>query len=399
MKRPFHSLSLVLAGTALVAATYGLVRGAYGLVLPAVQQDLGLTSVDAGVVSGLTSLAYCVAASLSLLTCQRHPRAVVLTAGVAGTIGAAGVAAAPTVGWFAAAVVLGSGGAGAVSPALVVLVARAVRGPRSAGAQSLVNAGPGPGLVVAGLLALAVGQQWRTASVVAAVVTALATAWTLHASRRLPAPDPDDHDHEHGEAVDLSAAWVAPALGAFAFGVGSAAVWTYGRTVLQDAGVAPTDAILAWVALGVGAALSAPVAPWLLRRGPHRGWVACLAITAAATTLLAVADDRWTGWAATLLFGLGFNAGTTVLIAYAVQVSRTPGPAASAFFVAALLGQAAGAPLVGRLLETGPLLAFGAAATATLLGTLSAVTRPRDRPRTHAQEPSARVGEPASQVG
>ncbi len=393
MKRPFHSLPLVLAGTALVAATYGLVRGAYGLVLPAVQRDLGLTSVDAGVVSGLTSLAYCVAASLSLLTCQRHPRAVVLAAGVAGTVGAAGVAAAPAVGWFAAAVVLGSGGAGAVSPALVVLVARAVPGARSAGAQSLVNAGPGPGLVVAGLLALAVGAQWRTAWVVAAAVTALATAWTLHASRGVPSPA--RRDAGHGEAVDLSPAWTAPALGAFAFGAGSAAVWTYGRTVLQDAGVAPTDAILAWVALGVGAALSAPFAPWLLRGGPHRAWVACLAVTAAATALLAVADDRWTGWAATLLFGLGFNAGTTVLIAYAVRVSRTPGPAASAFFVAALLGQAAGAPVVGRLLEVGPGLALGAAAAVTLLGSLSVLARPGTRQR----EPSARVGEPAAQVG
>ncbi len=389
MKRAFQSVPLVAAGTALVAATYGLVRGAYGLVLPAVQQDLGLSSVDAGVVSGLTSLAYCVAASLSLLTCQHHPRVVVLGAGVAGTLGAAGVAAAPGVGWFAASVVVGSGGAGAVSPALVVLVARAVRGARSAGAQSLVNAGPGPGLVVAGLLALAVGQGWRTAWVVAAVVTALATAWTLQASRHLPADD--GHPDAHAGPVDLSSAWVAPAVGAFAFGVGSAAVWTYGRTVLQGAGVAPSDAILAWVALGVGAALSAPVAPWLLRRGPHRGWVACLAITATATALLAVADDRWTGWLATLLFGLGFNAGTTVLIAYAVQVSRTPGPAASAFFVAALLGQAAGAPVVGRLLQTSPGAAFGAAAAVTLLGMLSVTARTR--------APSAGVREPAAEVG
>lgn len=110
-----------------------------------------------------------------------------------------------------------------------------------------------------------------------------------------------------------------------------------------------------------------PVAPWLLRRGPHPAW------------------------AATLLFGLGFNAGTTVLIAYAVQVSRTPGPAASAFFVAALLGQAAGAPVVGWLLETGPGLAFGAAAAAALVGTLSVTARSRPR--------SAWVGEPAAQVG
>lgn len=388
MKRAFQSAPLVLAGTALVAATYGLVRGAYGLVLPAVQQDLGLSSVTAGVVSGLTSLAYCLAAGLSLLTCQRHPRAVVVTAGTAGTLGAAGVATAPTVGWFAAAVVLGSAGAGAVSPALVVLVSRAVRGARSAGAQSVVNAGPGPGLVVAGLLALAVGPQWRTAWVVAAAVTALATVWIWHASRHLAE---QDHPGPPAEAVDLSPAWVAPAAGAFAFGVGSAAVWTYGRTVLEGAGVAPGDAVWAWVALGLGAAASAPVAPWLLRRGPHPAWVACLAIMATATALLAVADGRWTGWAATLLFGLGFNAGTTVLIAYAVQVSRTPGPAASAFFVAALLGQAAGAPVVGRLLEVGPGLAFGAAAAAALLGTLSVTARSRPR--------STRVGEPAAQVG
>ncbi len=373
-------MDLVLAGTALVAATYGLVRGAYGLVLPAVQEDLGLTQVGAGVVSGLTSLSYCVAAGLSLLTCQRHPRAVVLAAGATGSLGAAGVAAAPDVAWFAVAVVLGSAGAGATSPALVVLVARAVRGSRSVGAQSVVNAGPGPGLVLAGLLALAVGQQWRAAWVLAAVATATATAWTLRASRDLghgPGPGPAVDlplDGHRGRAVDLSRAWLAPAAGAFAFGAGSAAVWTYGRSVLQQAGVAPGDAVLAWVALGVGAALSAPIAPWLLRRGTHGGWAATVLVTAGATWLVAVADDRWAGWLASLLFGVGFNAGTTVLIAYAVQVSRTPGPAASAFFVAALLGQAAGAPLVGRLLEHGAAVAFGAAAVATLVGAGSVLT-------------------------
>ena len=96
----------------------------------------------------------------------------------------------PDVGWFAASVVLASGGAGAVSPALVVLVARAVRGPRSAGAGVDQGLRPGPGLVLAGALALLVGQQWRTAWVVAAVVTALATAWTLHGSRDLTADGP-----------------------------------------------------------------------------------------------------------------------------------------------------------------------------------------------------------------
>ncbi len=178
-------------------------------------------------------------------------------------------------------------------------------------------------------------------------------------------------------SLEVSRAWVTPAVGAFLFGSGSAAVWTYGRSVLDHSGVAPADAILAWVALGVGATLSAPLAPLLLRRGLGPAWVTSLGATAAATALLGVAGDRWSGWAATLVFGLGFNAGTTVLIAWAVRVSRTPGPAASAFFVAALLGQAVGAPLVGRLLEHGPRAAFLIAAAATMSGSALGVGRAR----------------------
>lgn len=393
MKRTFHSLPLVASGTALVAALYGLVRGAYGLVLPSVQRDLALSSPDAGVVSGLTSLAYCLGAAASLLTCQQRPRAVVVVAGTMGTIGASVVASATTVPWFAAGVVLGSAGAGAASPALVVLVARAVSGARSASAQATVNAGPGPGLVLAGVLALAVGPDWRTAWWVAAAVTAAATLATLRSARtgRLPHDpiEPTSPEPASREAVDVSVAWVLPALGAVGFGAGSAAVWTYGRTVLERSGVAPADAIWAWVALGVGAALSAPAAPLLLRRGPHRGWVACLATMSAATLLLPHATGPWTGWAAALLFGLGFNAGTTVLIAYAVQVSRTPGPAASAFFVAALLGQAIGAPVVGVLIEqSSDPLAFGAAAVTGLLGTVTVLSpRRRTSGRAHPRSP------------
>lgn len=371
MKRSFQSSATVVLGTGLVAATYGLVRYAYGLSVPAAQRDLGLSTAAAGAVSGATSVAYCVAAVLAFWACERWPRAVVTAAGAVAATGAlgAGLATGPTA--FATAVVLGSAGAGAASPGLVVLVRRAVAAPRRDAAQSLVNAGTGPGLVAAGVIAVVAGSQWQRGWVVAAAVTAGLTVALLVGTRGLAGDDAPP------TGLDLSRAWARPLLAAVLLGTGSAAVWTWGRAVLEDGGLSPTRAVGAWIALGLGATLAAIATPRLLRHGVSLAWAACVLATAVATVLLAVGPLPWL---AAALFGLGHTAATTVLIAWAGRVTRTPGPAVAAFFVALLAGQAVGAPLAGALLPHGAPLAFGVAAAVTALAALPRPTTGEERP-------------------
>ncbi|MGY6756156.1 MFS transporter [Klenkia terrae] len=362
MKRSLRPVLLVLAGTALVACTYGLVRYAFGLAVPEVQRDLGLSTGAVGVVSGATSVAYCLAAAVAFGCCQRWPRAVVAGAGAVAAVGALGVWTAGSAAVFAVAVVLGSAGAGAASPGLVVLVGRAVPGPQQDRAQAVVNAGTGPGLVAAALLALLLGDRWQTAWWMAGAATAVVTVVVLLlAPRGTPETGP-------AVPVDAGRRWVAPLAGAALLGAGSAAVWTHGRSVLQAGGLAGPTALWVWVALGAGATGAAVLAPRWLRAGVAPAWTAALALTAAGVVGLALPPVGPVPFLAAAAFGLGSTVGTTVLIAWADRVSSTPGPAVSAFFVALLLGQAVGAPLSSALLPVGVLPAFGVAAVLVLAG-------------------------------
>ncbi|WP_082557144.1 MFS transporter [Modestobacter sp. Leaf380] len=370
MKRPLWT-PFVPAATALIACTYGLVRYAFGLTVPAAQQDLGLSTGAVGVVSGLTSVAYCLAAAVAFACCQRWPRTVVAAAGGVAVAGSLGVAVAGSATLFAASVVLASAGAGAASPGLVVLVRRAVPGPDEPRAQAVVNAGTGPGLVAAGAVALLLAQRWQAGWLVAAVATALVTVAVLALSRGA-AGGP-----VHRVRPDVGPGWVGPLVVAVLLGAGSAAVWTHGRAVLEDRGLVPDAAVGVWVCLGVGATGAAWAAPRLLRAGVPTAMTGSLLLTAAGTAGFAVPPVGPVPAVAAIAFGLGFTAATSVLIGWAAEVSATPGPAVSAFFVALLLGQGVGAPVASALLGRGVPVAFGAAAVVVLVaaGVTRATTR------------------------
>lgn len=131
-----------------------------------------MSSATAGYVSSGASVAYCVGALFGL-TAADHSRRLVLGALVTASAGSAGMAAAPDLSLFVPSAILGSAGAGLASPGLVAMVERNLSGSDRDRAQAVVNAGTGPGLVVAGLLALLLLPQWRVGLTVSAALTAL----------------------------------------------------------------------------------------------------------------------------------------------------------------------------------------------------------------------------------
>lgn len=381
MKRTFSFRSgsptlLVAAGTGLVATTYGLVRLAYGLFLPGVQDDLGLDVAAAGAISGGASLVYCVGALLGFLAAARHARLLVVGSALTATIGASGMAAAPNGPVFAAFAVASSAGAGLASPALVAVLQQNPATRRRPRAQTIVNAGTGPGLVAAGLLALLLLPNWRLAWVIAAVLTLIVGGMVVLADHRDSGALPP---RQSLPPVSWFAAHRLILVAALLMGCGSAAVWNYGRTLLVHSGAGAAISVAAWIALGAGSTAAVLTARWLEHREPRVAWlVTACTVAVASGTLAVVSSHMLLALAACAAFGWGYTAATGVLIAWTAQIDPSNAPAGTALlFVTLILGQAVGASAVGALLTrdgytiaflTAALIAAAAAAPALKTG-------------------------------
>jgi predicted MFS family arabinose efflux permease len=395
VKRSFsngtHPTALVVAGTALIAVTYGLVRLAYGLVLPDVQADLGLSASTAGGIASGASLLYCVGAVVGFVQAARHPRALVVAATLTAAVGSVGMALAPDAAVFGAAAVLGSAGAGLASPALVQVVTRNVARPGVSRAQTIVNSGTGPGLVAAGLVALVVLPDWRTAWLVAAGSAVLAGAAVLLLDADTHDTDTDDsneHDTDtHDDDTDTTPhrptrRWfrrhTTPLVAAGLLGAGSAAVWNAGRAALVAAGADRTTSIVAWIAIGVGGAAVVLTARWLADLGHRRACAGTVTAVAIGTLALGLAPGLVVvAIVACAVFGWGYTAATGALLTWTAAIDAERAPAgASMLFVVLVLGQAVGGAVAGSAVDaTGYGTTLVGAAVVTALAVVATTRR------------------------
>ncbi|WP_189319595.1 MFS transporter [Curtobacterium sp. ER1/6] len=340
---------LLVAGLGLVAATYGLVRLAYGLFLPDVQHDLGFCADVGGAVSSGASVVYCVGAVAGSVLAARAARWLVVAATLTAGVGALVMASSPTTAVFGTAAVVASAGAGLASPAMVQLVTDRIPADRRGRAQAVVNSGTGPGLVAAGVLALVLLPEWRTAWAVAGVLTLAVGAVLFLAAGR---PERGGTPALPGRSWFV--AQTVPVVVALLFGAGSAVVWTYGRSTLVDAGVPTTATVVAWIALGVGGSTVAATARWTSAMSPRRQWVLTTTVAAGAVLALGLLPGSVAvALAACALFGWGYTAATGALIAWTAAIDPEQVAAGtSVLFVVLVAGQAVGAAVAGVLVGT-----------------------------------------------
>ncbi len=374
-----------MSGLGLIAATYGLVRLAYGLFLPDVQRDLGLRSDAAGWVSSGASAMYCVGAVAGFLLAARMPRALVAVSTLVAGVGAIAMAAAGGSLAFGISAVVASAGAGLASPALVRIVAEQVPSALLGRAQAIVNAGTGPGLVGAGVLALVLLPDWRTAWAVSGVFALAVGALLLvvscggAAASRAPLP---------------GAPWFTAHRGvlllALLFGAGSAVVWTYGRSALVEAGASVVVSVSAWIALGIGGAAVVMTARWTNGLRARTLWAVTAGSVAVAVVVLGAAPQSTVAaLLACVVFGWGYTAATGALIAWTTEIDAERSSAGtSMLFVALVLGQAVGAAGAGALVGAiGFVATFVVGAGVTAASAVPAVVRISSRSPQFCDDP------------
>jgi predicted MFS family arabinose efflux permease len=172
-----------------------------------------------------------------------------------------------------------------------------------------------------------------------------------------------------GSATLLAAAAV--------MGLGSAAVWTYGRALVTAAGVSDLTASVMWIVLGAAGLLGAFAGDLTTRLGPARCWTGAMLLLAAATAALALAPGTTVvALGAFAVFGAVYIALSGFLLLWGTRVYRDrPVLGVGAAFLLLALGQAFGAPLLGLLADAlDTPAAFFVAAGITAVGALA---RPR----------------------
>ncbi|MBD8504959.1 YbfB/YjiJ family MFS transporter [Hoyosella sp. G463] len=371
--------ALVISGMALIAATYGLARFGFGLFLPRFTDAFQIGPSVSGLIQSGSFLSFCLAAVMAARIAAR-PRLVVACAGTTATLGSMGIASAPSAIILAPSTILAGAGAGFATPGLVALVERNIPRQRRDSAGTIVNAGTGAGIVAAGILLLLTSSQWRLGWLAIAALASLATIATLRSDRA--ADEPPDPPQRASILAPLRLALVAAGLA----GASSAAIWTFGRTVMVDSRTeGETYSIIAWMVLGAFGVLGAIAGRLAHAMSLRAAWMLTASAMAASAIVLAAAPAApLASYASVAVFGATYTAVCGLLIVWASRV--VPGHAAqgtAALFIALATAQAFGAALIGVILgSTSPLVAFGIAAAVGFLAVLPATRRATESPAT-----------------
>lgn len=368
--------NLVAAAFALTALSYGLARFAYGLLLPQIRQELALSVSAAGWIGGSAFAAYCVGIVATFISNGKlSPRALTVLAGAAASSGMGLIVFAQSGLALGCGVALAGLSTGLTSPPLASAVAARIAEAQRARANGFINAGTAAGIVFSGLAVVVASGQWRQLYALFAMMGVGITLWLWFAVPRRG----ENATTDKFSLTLLRRPGVLPlCCSAFLMGLASTAIWTFGADILRaEAGFSDRSIAWAWILLGTAGISGCTTGVLTGRFGVARVHRLALAGIATGTLGLAASVSAVYGLAAMCLFGAAYIVSSGVYLIQGINLfPDRPDLGLDIPFLVLALGQTAGTPLFGAVLETAgvivALCAFALAAGVAMLPRASA---------------------------
>lgn len=353
MKR-INSTGFALLGAGLVAISYGLARFAFGLFVPPIRAELALTPQTIGILGALPLLSFVLATLIAPVVTERlGARTTIMLSGSFAVAGLLLISLARGA-WSLGVGVIACGiCTGLMMPALTAamqqLVNRAVHGRVSA----VMNAGTSLGVMLAAPAIVLLTGAWRMAYLcftLLAAVAVIITWWRIPAMSR-PAPA--------APSAKLSKLpwWPLGSLSLFALAMGfvSSAYWIFAPDLVVSLGSLPAGATGGlWLAVGLAGLSGAAVADLADRIHSALTHALMFTLLAASLALLAAGSGQLLpSVVSAFIFGLAYMSLTGLYLMTAVRLlpgRLSMGPVLP--FMACALGQAAGSPVVGNLVNS-----------------------------------------------
>lgn len=349
------STGIATLGAALIAITYGLARFVFGLFLPAIREDMAISSTTVGVIGSLPFLSFVFA----ILLAPRYTRLLGIRYAAVGTSGMAllglgAIAFAPNPVMLAAGVLICGISTGLSTPVMAGVVHLCVHPGVRGRINATINSGTSLGIALAMPAVLLLAGQWRlayTGFAVLAAVTVFATL--LYLPGRVASGNPVASDARQGDRPGRRMARLCGL--AAAMGLVSSIVWVFAPdAAIQQGGLQSSHTAWMWFAVGMAGLLGSFAGDLIDRLGPTVTHALALAILSGAVSLLAIAPGHAF---VSLLSAAAFGASYMILTSfYLVQGTRIlpdePTYGAVLPFLAVACGQVVGSALAGMVIDT-----------------------------------------------
>ncbi|MDF2231972.1 YbfB/YjiJ family MFS transporter [Albimonas sp. CAU 1670] len=351
-----RALLTALGLSAAATIALGFSRFAYSLLLPAMQEDLGLSYVEAGALNTFNAVGYLAGAFGAAWAARRWGVTRPFMAGVALSTLALAATAFPASldvlsalralgGFFGAfAYILGAALAGAAAPTLSA--------ERRGILLGIYSSGPAAGIVLSGLAAPAAAgldeSGWRAGWLALAALAALGTAAALPAARAATPPGPPRRGGRLSRADFLH---ILPTTVAYTcFGAGYAGWTTFVIAMLKAQGESEALAARFWIVMGGVGVVSAVGWGRMLGRLPaNRGGAIAYATTLVGSLPALIWPGPAGAFASAAIYGGSVMAGPIAMsiVAQRHLAPESIAPAVASMTICFAVGQSAGPILSG----------------------------------------------------
>ena len=353
--KPLEATGFAILGAALIAISYGLARFAFGLFVPPIRVDLGLGPDVIGVIGALPFISFVLAALLAPIATHRlGSRNTAVLSGLFGVGGLTLISQAPGALSLGAGVLACGICTGLMMPALTSAMQALVRRSLHGRVSAVMNAGTSIGVIFSVPAILLLADAWRMAyaSFAVAAAVGVVAAWYC-----LPSVSRVTTANVAPPAPITALQWARLgrlALFAFAMGFVASAYWVFAPDLVVNLGALPSgETGWLWLAVGIAGLGGAVVSDLADRNNPAITQALMLVTMSASLALIAASPGQLAlaGFSA-LVFGLAYMSLTGLYLISGIRLlpgRLSVGPVLP--FIAVAVGQAAGSPVAGVIVN------------------------------------------------